>query len=296
MRANERASLAAFCAVIAAVTFAASRAEISPIARSVGDGRKTVRTSETLPVRSLSDLTAPATAILRSLSGVEAIETLVAAERPTHRIVHIADWHFVPKDAFAADIRDQSHETITDEEIEQLYAEHLDEVRRVQAQQRRLLRELIRRHGVERVYCEGLTDGDLPVYKVIIEHISRCELGERDLTAGGTGVDETLLRIGAAGQLLAAGELAEVLPAEDEIAYEQANPLTDDGELRFDGRANDARQAAIVRRLLDGGSLAVVVLGGDHDLSDQVRQLRGGRCEYIRVRVGGMAVGSQAAD
>lgn len=296
MRPNERASLAVFFAIMIAATFASGRAEFGPAARSGVDAPETSRSSVALSGHSFSDLTAPAAAILQNLPGVEAVEVAAEVKRPTHRIIHIADWHFVPEDAFAADIRDQSDETIADEEIEQLYAEHLDEVRRVQAQQRRLLRELIRRHGVERVYCEGLTDGDLPIYQVIVEHIHRNELGEPELIAGRSADDETLLRIGAAGQLLAAGELAEVLPAEDEIAYEQADPLTDDGELRFDTPTNDARQAAIVRRLLAGGSLAVVVLGGAHDLSEQIRRLGGGRCEYLRVIVSGMPVAAQAAD
>jgi hypothetical protein len=131
---------------------------------------------------------------------------------------------------------------------------------------------------------------------VIVEHMSRRKLGERELIAGRTGVDETLFWIGAAEQVLAAGGLAEVLPAEDEIAYEQGDPLTSDGELRFDSQANDARQAAIVRRLLGKGPLAVVVLGADHDLSEQVRQLGGGRCEYVRVRTGGMPVADHSVD
>ena len=283
--------MALFFAALTALTLAAGRAEFGPAARSGGDAGETAQSSGSLPGRSLSDLTAPALATLRSLRGVGAVEMLVEAKRPTHRIVHIADWHFVPREAFAADIREQAGEAIADDEIDRLYGEHLAEVRRVQSAQRRLLRELIRRHGVEAVYCEGLTDDDMPVYQLIIEHLARRDLIESEQSAIPAGADETLLRIGAAGQLLAAGELAEVRPAEDEIAYVQANPVTDDGQLRFDSRADDARQAAIVRRLLGKGPLAVVVLGADHDLSDQVNQLGGGRCEYVRVAVEGIPGG-----
>jgi hypothetical protein len=43
------------------------------------------------------------------------------------------------------------------------------------------------------------------------------------------------------------------------------------------------RHDAQVRAVLDGGPLALIVLGGAHDLTDSVRRLGGGRCEYIRV-------------
>ena len=66
--------------------------------------------------------------------------------------------------------------------------------------------------------------------------------------------------------------------------YLAANPLAGDTSV-FDGGANDAREAAIVRRLLQGGPLSVVVLGGAHDLSEEVRAA--GNCEYLRVFVEG---------
>jgi hypothetical protein len=44
-----------------------------------------------------------------------------------------------------------------------------------------------------------------------------------------------------------------------------------------------ARQDAMVRAALEGGPVAVLVLGGAHDLSGAVRQLAPGDCEYLRV-------------
>jgi hypothetical protein len=38
-----------------------------------------------------------------------------------------------------------------------------------------------------------------------------------------------------------------------------------------------------VETTLRGGPIAFFVLGGAHDLSEQVRRLGGGKCEYIRV-------------
>src|SRR5262249_49352306 len=35
--------------------------------------------------------------LIRRLPEVEWVEVLVPADRPTHRIVHVRDWHFVPR-------------------------------------------------------------------------------------------------------------------------------------------------------------------------------------------------------
>ncbi len=39
----------------------------------------------------------------------------------------------------------------------------------------------------------------------------------------------------------------------------------------------------MVKKMLDGGSFAFVVLGGGHDLSDNIERLSGGKCEYLTV-------------
>jgi len=80
------------------------------------------------------------------------------------------------------------------------------------------------------------------------------------------------------------GNLREVVPAEKEAAFIAADPLAGDMHV-FEGPANDAREATIVQRLLEGGPLSVIVLGATHDLSDEVRAV--GNCEYQRVFVAG---------
>jgi hypothetical protein len=40
---------------------------------------------------------------------------------------------------------------------------------------------------------------------------------------------------------------------------------------------------AIINHLRRRGMVAVIVLGGGHDLSKQVGQLGGGQCEYVKV-------------
>lgn len=136
----------------------------------------------------------------------------------------------------------------TDDEIEAAYQAAMAEAVRVYLAQDKLLRWLAEFHGVHRVHFEGMTDADRP-FKI------------------------------------AEGLFA--VPAEDEATYRAADPFQGD-RVAFEGPANDAREAAIVRRLLSAGPLAVVVLGAGHDLSQQCETA--GDVEYLRVTVQGFPV------
>lgn len=57
----------------------------------------------------IDDLSAPVAEIFRGLPGVVQIEVLVKTDKPTGRIIHIRDWHYVPKDLYALDMK-QVHE------------------------------------------------------------------------------------------------------------------------------------------------------------------------------------------
>jgi len=92
-----------------------------------------------------------------------------------------------------------------------------------------------------------------------------------------------VLRVGAAGRLLMAGELAEVLPAEDDVPFEAANPVGKDGTVAIDLEKNEQREDAQVQNLLKGGPLVVVVLGGAHDLADNIERLADQECRYVSV-------------
>ncbi|NQV28103.1 MAG: hypothetical protein HQ518_27440 [Rhodopirellula sp.] len=80
-----------------------------------------------------------------------------------------------------------------------------------------------------------------------------------------------MMLIGAPGQLLIDGHIKSVAPAEDANAYEDANPVKPDGTIIFNEKSNEARENAIVKNLMKAsGGTAVLVLGGAHDLSDNV--------------------------
>ena len=246
---------------------------------------------------------APVVDILKQLPGVVAVEVPVQVERPKHRIVHLKNWHFLSKDLFAADIREVQGEEIPDAEIDALYEELLLEVELVQLEQIALLRCLIEHHGLKTVFCEGLTAENMPTYETKIIAIQTRQALARTfqkLTADGEGDlastelrqrigDELnqfrldLLQIGAAGQLYAAGELKEVLPLDDAKLLKEASPLTKDGKISLDAKVIEARQDAQVQAMIDHGPFALCILGGAHDLADNVKRLAGGKCELVVV-------------
>jgi hypothetical protein len=159
-------------------------------------------------------------------------------------------------------------------------------VETVQAEQRKLLRELVRSHNLKHVYLEGFSLEELPAFKKQLDQLARWKKpkGDTPLKELLVGMHrEDTLEVGAAGQLMMAGEL-EVIPAEDTLALEAANPVKD-GQVQWNEAANERREDAIVRNVLaEESAVAVLVLGGGHDFSDNVERT-GGEVEYVRVQV-----------
>ncbi len=266
----------------------------------------------------LGDRNVKPTPILRQLPGVAHVEVKVPAESPQHRIVHLKDWHFVSQELFAADLRFNNNTEIRDEEIERLYEQHLLEVELVQLEQMALLRCLIRHHGLQQVFCEGLAEEDLVIYKAKLRVIRRMrqsisdvrddlhetertlqqwsDEGQQDsaeheqllarqqqLNSIVTAYRRELLQIGAVGRLLLNEELHEVSPLEDLEIHRRSNPATPDGRIELNREAIEARENAHVKKLLRREGLSLVVLGGGHNLADNVRELVDGNCQYITV-------------
>lgn len=193
----------------------------------------------------LADLRADGVYVLRQCPDVADVERAVPVHRPRCRVVHVLDLHPVTLDDFAADLRDQDPSS-TNAEIEAEYQAAMAQVAKVYLAQDRLLRWLAEFHAVRRVHFESMTDADQPF------RLPGCEL--------------------------------IAVPAEDADAYRRADPFNGD-RMTFEGPANDAREAAIVRRLLAHGPVSVIVLGGGHDLADELQAA--GDAEYLRVTVEG---------
>lgn len=262
----------------------------------------------------IDDLATPAAELLRQLPGVVEVEATTPSKPATHRLIHLRDWHFVPKDLYALDMATAYKRPLTQQEIDLLHEELLLEVELVQIEQMAVLRCLIEHHGLRRVVAEGFSDGEVKLYKEKVaahgavekEQIPalRKQLAEirtllADMKEGeeryGTAkkIEEeilglldqhriALLELGAAGRLLMTGELQEVLPLEDAEKLEQAKPVTPSGEVKLDPAKVKARNDAQVRMAFKHGPVAVVILGGAHDLKDSASRFTGG-CEYLRV-------------
>jgi hypothetical protein len=90
-----------------------------------------------------------------------------------------------------------------------------------------------------------------------------------------------VLELGAPAPLLAEG-LLDVAALDEEEALEEASPHWKGGRLRLDPGAIKAREEAMAKRLAAAGPLAVVLLGGAHDLTEATRE-HAPRVRYVRV-------------
>ena len=264
----------------------------------------------------IDDLAASADEILRGLPGVVQVEFLVKADKPTRRVIHLRDWHYVAKDLYAIDMKQVHGRELTEQEIDQLHRELLLEVELVQLEQLAILRCLINHHGLKRVHSEGFSPNELEAYREKIgvlqamerdqipqirkqldevrnlietttgEGKEKAEGIERKLIVLLDGHKERLLEVGAAGRLLISGELEEVLPLEEDGAMEHANPITPNGTVRHEENKLEARHDAQLRELAKAGPVCVIVLGGAHDLTSSIRRA-GNDWEYIQVTTRG---------
>jgi hypothetical protein len=101
---------------------------------------------------------------------------------------------------------------------------------------------------------------------------------------------EQTLHLGAVGRLLMAGEPVRMLPLDDAELLDAARPVTREGKVRLEPVKVRAREGYMVRSALPVRPVAVIVLGGEHDLSESVGRLAPGS-EYIRVKVEGYPPG-----
>jgi hypothetical protein len=248
----------------------------------------------------LDELNISAVDLLRQLPGVAAVDVLVSATKPTHRLVHLRDWHYVPRDLYALDVQQAIGRRPTELEIDPFHRERLLEVELVQLEQAALLRCLVKHHGLRRVLLEGLTPNGSTAYHEVLSALRSTDvrlatLQEQQATVRGQSpaldreVDALLrehrlqlLPYGAAGRLAMAGAI-EVGPLDDEELLDQTNPVRSDGQLRHDPATLEARHDGQVRRALASGPCCLLILGGAHDLSASMRRLANGTAEYIRI-------------
>jgi hypothetical protein len=242
------------------------------------------------PTTRIDDLRVPAAEILALSPDAWKIDVLVPADHPTHRIIQIADVHYFPRD----DFRNNRHPP-----SDEAYSEYASKVEELHETELRLLCWLVDNHGLNEVFREGLWEEAVPTayqYLNALRHWSdsraeviadaarlRSDIDDAEVQGKDSAALRTRLRQaevyaewglsnGSVLRLVAARPSVRLLPAED----------ADVAHVRLRGVGMEVREVAIVRNLLAQSKCAVVVLGTLHDLSEHVKQLGGGRCEYVR--------------
>lgn len=123
------------------------------------------------------------------------------------------------------------------------------------------------------VFQEGLTDRNQATVAAEIKGLAAYHQLLRRSGGDDAEHEQTLLRLGAAVELLLDGKPITPLPAEG-AEHEEAR-----GDKLGDA-ANKARELAIVKRIVTRGKSAVLVLGGGHDITEAIRPTGWG---YVRV-------------
>jgi hypothetical protein len=253
----------------------------------------------------IDDLTISMAPILKGLPGVEKV-TAKGPEKPAKRLIHILDLHFVDKEDFRVDMVHSHDRTLTDAEFDEMYRELLLVIEMVQIEQTGLLR-CLRQHGLRAVFLEGFSGGEEKEYRERIEAVrgiqkqsdqmrrqladvrailkdasgdrkKKAEDLEKEIAGSLPGLTVPLLEIGATGRLLLRDELEQMLPLEDAKRHQEAK-LVKSGKIVVDPEKIRRRREAMVKNVFDRAAVGVIVLGGSHDLSEQLPK----DAEYIRV-------------
>lgn len=194
----------------------------------------------------------------------------VAAVSGSGSIIHILDWHYVPKDLLAKDLG------LSGPEMEKAYQQHLADVDRVQQSQMAIIRHL-HEQGVRQFFLEGLTEETLAEYHVRVTSAKEVaalqqkiadmqkQLGRQEKDDLAAEAKEELLRLGAVGRLMVEGLDLAPQPLDDARLLEEAKPSFQGG---FDPKKVKAREDAILHKLKGG---QVIILGGNHEMKGCVR-------------------------
>jgi hypothetical protein len=126
---------------------------------------------------SVADLSTDANALLRQLPGVADVEVLVTCPKPTHRIIHLRDWHWVDRDTLATDWAHDRGRPLPPEEVDQRYEEALLQVELVQRELLTVLGCLVRHHGLKRLLAEAVTSQGVDHFREQVALLRKTDQG-----------------------------------------------------------------------------------------------------------------------
>jgi hypothetical protein len=211
---------------------------------------------------------------------------------PPSEVIHILNYQCIPPGIYANDFRSLPELKRTNDQIDQKSIMSLDDAEALQNQQKKLLRELIKKHNVKKVYVEWLTEEnqrrtmnfirDLKIVEQMKKNRSTPESEFDRILAAQERLD--LLELGAAGQIVVSGELEAIVPADNSKTIDSTNLIQADDKIVFNWTPKETRAIAIAKNLLHGRGVVVTLLGGNHDLSEKLEQQSTG-VKYTRIAV-----------
>lgn len=203
---------------------------------------------------------------LRDQNTVQSVSVKTTATSPQRTIIHLKDWHFVSEEDYNRD-KDANGA----EGLPATYEKFIESVRKVQTEQEAVLRMLIKKHGIKTVYKEGLVVGEefYPDDSKVVSAMANVLWSPTGRNKA--DLETQRLGIGPAGKLLAEKKLA-IKSCEDFTLFSDCNPFDEDGKPReVSEKTLEARESFIVKHILTSkDKVSVVILGGAHDLSDNV--------------------------
>lgn len=194
------------------------------------------------------------------------------------RIVHLCNWHLIPYREFEAVLKTDGLDAA---EIARRFEQHETRVERIQREQYSLMQFLVPELHLHAIHLEGLCPEDAELFMKRLEQLRSAALpGSERPSQKGTAemIRQERLLAGTAGQLFMDGVL-DVLPVEDRRVFEAASPFKSGSDFNDIPAMTELRESAMVRHLIHDGAATFVVLGGLHDLSNNVPD----ECEYVRI-------------
>ncbi|WP_339685939.1 hypothetical protein [Gimesia maris] len=92
-----------------------------------------------------------------------------------------------------------------------------------------------------------------------------------------------LMQLGVPAQLMIKNELNSVIPLENSAAFKSANPIGENGKIKVNQEAEEKREDEMLKILRKGQGINVIVLGGGHDLTDNLDRMKLDSVQYVRV-------------
>ena len=219
---------------------------------------------------SATDAEHPVLSLLKKSPEVHSVT--VAVEPTGNRvIVHLQDWHWVPYAYFQAE-----GGTPTE------YFAFLRGVEAVQAEQYALLKRLVAAEH-KTIFRESLTPDVEPDFKKMCSRLWRRRLrmpkDDEQLF-----VSPNVQSIGTPGRLLAEGFVDRVRAADNDESLELTRPFDVHGNLRdVPAESLEKREDHVIRQMLGVDGVSILVFGGAHDFTENVRWIGQGKFGLIVV-------------